>query len=72
MNQPLIIELFGIISLNKFFDYRKNRVSQRRRLDLAGAVLRASMVITDNSSLNHLTDYVYGNLGSITKHIMRY
>lgn len=54
---PLAIEQFGIISNGQFIDYRVTSITSRRRQNLFGLNLKASMVITNNSTLEHLTDY---------------
>lgn len=57
MNMPLIIEQFGIISNEQFIDDRVTSITSRRRQNLFGLSLKASMVVTNNSTLQHLTDY---------------
>lgn len=57
MEMPLIIENFGQISNGVFIDQRITPITSRRRSNLFGLRLNASMVITDNDTLNHLTDY---------------
>lgn len=57
MSQPLQLEMFGIYSGKKFHDYDRERTVVSRRKDLNGIELRASMVVTNNDTLNHLTDY---------------
>lgn len=54
---PLIVEQFGRISNGTFIDQRDTSITSRRRHDLFGLHLKASMVITDNDTLEHLTDY---------------
>ncbi|XP_031619955.1 ionotropic receptor 75a-like [Contarinia nasturtii] len=54
---PLIIEEFGEIINGLFIDYRRTTISSRRRQNLFGLRLKASMVVTNNDTLNHLTDY---------------
>lgn len=58
MKQSLIIELFGIWSNNELHNYLTTHVTSRRRQNLKGAFLKASMVVTDNNTLNHLEDFV--------------
>lgn len=57
MAMPMIVENFGCISNGIFIDYRNISITSRRRSNLFGLHLNASMVITDNDTLNHLTDY---------------
>lgn len=57
MSQPLQLELFGIYSGKHFHDYGRERTVVSRRKDLNGIELRACMVVTNNDTLNHLTDY---------------
>lgn len=56
---PMIVENFGRIANGVFIDFRKTPITSRRRSNLFGLRLNASMVITDNDTLNHLTDYRY-------------
>lgn len=63
INQPLIIEKFLPNSLT---DENELTVISRRR-DLNGIELRASMVVTNNDSLNHLDDYRDKHIDTITK-----
>lgn len=57
MLEPIIIEMFGIIANDSFIDQRVTSITSRRRQDLRGIKIEASMVITNNDTLNHLTDY---------------
>lgn len=57
MTMPLIIEQFGRISNGDFIDLRDIFITSRRRCNLFGLTLKASMVLTNNDTLNHLTDY---------------
>lgn len=57
MAMPLIFENFGRISNGVFLDHRITPITSRRRSNLLGLCLNASMVITDNDTVNHLTDY---------------
>lgn len=57
MRMSLIVEQFGRISNGEFVDYRDTPITSRRRHNLFGLKLKASMVITDNDTLDHLTDY---------------
>ncbi|KAJ6643760.1 Ionotropic receptor 75a [Pseudolycoriella hygida] len=63
INRPLIIEKFLPNSLRNEQDLT---VISRRRL-LNGIELRASMVVTNNDSLNHLDDYRDKHIDTITK-----
>lgn len=57
ITMPLIVEIFGEIRNGQFIDYRSNPITSRRRQNLFGLHLKASMVVTNNDTLNHLTDY---------------
>lgn len=57
MTMPLIIERYGRISDGTFIDYRSTSITSQRRRKLLGHRLKASMVVTNNDTLNHLTDY---------------
>lgn len=57
MSMPLIFETFGNIESGQFIDYRSTSITSRRRQNLCGLHLKASMVVTNNDTLNHLTDY---------------
>lgn len=57
LGQPLIVESVGIIEKDRFIDYRETKVISRRRQNLRGINLKASIVITNNDTLNHLNDY---------------
>lgn len=59
IDRPLIVESFGVVNLMDeiFVDYREVFVTSRRRQNLQGLVFNASMVITNNDTLKHLTDY---------------
>uniref|UniRef100_A0A182XCS1 Ionotropic glutamate receptor C-terminal domain-containing protein n=1 Tax=Anopheles quadriannulatus TaxID=34691 RepID=A0A182XCS1_ANOQN len=48
-------------------DLRTHKVTSVRRKDLHGHYLRASMVITNPDTLNHLTDYKDKHIDTITK-----
>lgn len=39
------------------FDRRTTRILSKRRRDLRGRVVSVAMVLTNNDSINHLTDY---------------
>lgn len=63
IDQPLIIEKFLPNSLKD-----ENELTARsRRRNLNGIELRASMVVTNNDSLNHLNDYRDQHIDTITK-----
>lgn len=51
------MEYIGRIDDNEFIDYRWTPITSRRRKNLYGLALRASMVVTNNDTLSHLTDY---------------
>lgn len=59
LDSPLITEMYGKwFKVNdSFIDLRKVKVTSRRRRNLMGAKLNASMVVTNNDTLKHLTDY---------------
>ena len=57
MSMPMIVENFGRILNGIFIDFRNTPITSRRRSNLFGLHLNASMVVTDNDTLNHLTDY---------------
>lgn len=59
MAMPMMVESFGRIANGVFIDFRKTPITSRRRSNLFGLRLNASMVITDNDTMNHLTDYRY-------------
>lgn len=59
LDQPLLLENIGTIFNVTFNDMRTSLITSRRRQDLRGVKLRASMVVTNNDTLNHLTDYQY-------------
>lgn len=42
---------------DSFIDLRVIKVTSKRRRNLSGAELKASLVVTDNETLNHLEDY---------------
>lgn len=54
---PLIFEEIGFIVDDIFIDYRETAIVSRRRQNLFGLNLKASMVVTNNETLIHLTDY---------------
>lgn len=62
---PLIVEPFGTIGNNHFIDLRSTSITSRRRINLSGYNFKASMVLTNNDTLNHLNDYRYFWLGTI-------
>lgn len=58
LETPLIVERFGEITEQwQFIDYRRTTIASRRRQNLLGLRLKASMVVTHNDTLDHLTDY---------------
>lgn len=61
MEKQLILEKLYTFINEQFVPYgdgsTKNTVAKRR--NLSGTLLRSSMVITSNDSLNHLSDYRY-------------
>lgn len=58
MDQPLMIEMFGEVTNGTFQDLRTIFITSRRRQHLQGIQLKASMVVTNNDTLKHLTDYM--------------
>lgn len=53
-------EFFGQWNLRDGIqDNRPSRILSRRRRNLHGHLLGVSMVVTNNDTLNHLTDYRY-------------
>lgn len=63
MNEPLVIENIFVNSQNDADQL--TAISRRRNLN--GIELRASMVVTNNDSLNHLDDYQDKHIDTITK-----
>lgn len=57
MSQPLIVHEYGSVSSNGFTKYRPDQTALSRRQSLNGIELKASMVVTNNDTLLHLTDY---------------
>lgn len=59
IDRPLVIECYGEIDIaeESFADYRTTAITSRRRQNLQGLTLQASMVITNNDTLNHLSDH---------------
>lgn len=57
VSMPLILEHFGNIENGQFTDGRRIQITSRRRQNLLGLHLKASMVVTNNDTLNHLSDY---------------
>lgn len=56
--KSLIHEPFGKWDLkNGLIDCRSTRIISRRRKNLLGKVLIASIVLTNNDSINHMDDY---------------
>ncbi|XP_039441637.1 ionotropic receptor 75a-like [Culex pipiens pallens] len=64
---PFKVELFGSWIDGSFKDERNERVTSVRRLDLQGHTLQASMVVTNQETLQHLTDYKEKHIDTITK-----
>lgn len=60
LNQTLLTESVGNVINATFIDKRTTTITSRRRQNLQGIQMRASMVVTNNDTLNHLTDYKYG------------
>lgn len=56
-SEPLITEQFGIIVNDELIDYRNQPITSQRRKNLFGLTLNASLVFTNNDTINHLTDY---------------
>lgn len=57
VSMPLILEPFGNIENGQFIDGRSKQITSQRRQNLLGLRLKASMVVTNNDTLNHLSDY---------------
>lgn len=58
MAMPMIVENYGRISNDTFIANNLFiPITSRRRSNLFGMHFKASMVITDNDTMNHLTDY---------------
>lgn len=64
---PLTAERYGIWSNKTFNSLLNYPITSRRRQNLHKSVLRASMVITHNDSLNHLDDYRDQHIDTIAK-----
>lgn len=58
MSEPLILETFGEYENQVFTDRRSVDGPVKRRQNLQGITLRASMVITNNDTIHHLEDYM--------------
>lgn len=58
-DSPILTETFGKWNRvdDTFQDLRQVRISSRRRKNLRQAKLKASMVVTNADTLNHLEDY---------------
>ncbi|CAO1308567.1 unnamed protein product [Diamesa tonsa] len=69
INSELIEEIYGKWSKenNSFTDLRLVKITSRRRQNLRKTNLKASMVITNNDTLNHLDDYHDQHIDTITK-----
>ncbi|XP_055603749.1 ionotropic receptor 75a-like [Uranotaenia lowii] len=65
--ESLSVEDFGIWDSGTFRDVRLGKVTSIRRLNLNGHTLKASMVVTDPETLNHLEDYKDKHIDTITK-----
>ncbi|CRL00245.1 CLUMA_CG013518, isoform A [Clunio marinus] len=63
------IETFGLWfkGNDAFKDLRSTTVTSRRRNDLYGTELRASIVVTNNDTLHHLDDYHDKHIDTISK-----
>lgn len=57
LNRRALTSNIGNITSGIFYDIRNTSITSRRRQNLQGILLRASMVVTNNDTLNHLTDY---------------
>lgn len=57
LDQPLLLVNVGKILNGTFNDDRTSSITSRRRQNLHGIKLNASMVVTNNDTLKHLTDY---------------
>lgn len=58
LETSLMVEQFGEITGQGYFiDHRHTSITSRRRQNLLGLHLKACMVVTNNDTLNHLTDY---------------
>ncbi|XP_049294901.1 ionotropic receptor 75a-like [Anopheles funestus] len=55
------------VDVGQMIDLRTQKVTSVRRKDLRGHPLRASMVITNPDTMNHLTDYKDKHIDTITK-----
>lgn len=55
--EDIIIENTGNIVDGAFIEEHMSHITSRRRQNLRGLALKASMVVTNNDTLNHLTDY---------------
>ncbi|XP_055691097.1 ionotropic receptor 75a-like [Lutzomyia longipalpis] len=66
---PQIWETFGLWRGNQgvLEDHRSTPITSRRRQNTQKALLRASMVITHNDTLQHLDDYHDKHIDTITK-----
>lgn len=56
LNEPLIVEEYATYNRGQFVTTTTLTSVQRRR-NFQGFELKASMVLLDNDSLNHLDDY---------------
>ncbi|XP_064211385.1 uncharacterized protein LOC103313532 [Tribolium castaneum] len=61
-------ERYGNWSLaNGLYENYRNVPKHQRRVDLKGANLAVGLVIFENDTLNHLTDYMYPGIDTFTK-----
>lgn len=57
IQEDTIIEDIGLFENENFIDSRSSLITSRRRQNLQSIRLKASMVVTGNDTLDHLTDY---------------
>ncbi|XP_058828564.1 ionotropic receptor 75a-like [Topomyia yanbarensis] len=67
VGSSLMVELFGTWINGSLIEERDLTVTSVRRLNLHGHTLRASMVVTNPETLQHLTDYKEKHIDTITK-----
>ncbi|XP_055837082.1 glutamate receptor ionotropic, delta-2-like isoform X2 [Episyrphus balteatus] len=67
MQHVLILELFGFWSKNILIDRRTISTTSIRRKNMEGLKLRASLVLTHNDSINHLTDGLDRHIDTLSK-----
>ncbi|XP_058832109.1 glutamate receptor ionotropic, kainate glr-3-like [Topomyia yanbarensis] len=68
LETDLIVELFGYWRHGVIKKLQSTSISAVRRQNMNHFKLRASMVVTQNDTLNHLEDYRDKHIDSITKH----